>query len=84
MNQIYIKQKGYKTYYRATVSVRTSNRGYLVATMKDLEKVTEYAYYKQPQYNRYILDFVREGKEIHEIGNIGFFTRLAEGGVVSF
>lgn len=74
---MYLKEKGFDSFFKVDFDIRKSNKGYQIATAKSCEEVSKYAYYKSPEYLRYIhILHPQTGMEIHEIGNSGFFEKL--------
>jgi len=76
--KIFVKKYGYNQFYEALVSVRRSNRGYKVATMRDVCEISKSKFYKQDPDVRFIFPMVKNGSEVHEAGNKNFFERIEE------
>ena len=75
--KVYIKRNGFNNFYEADTNIRTSNRGYKIVTLTNVKEVSKYEFYKHGSDERFVLPFVEDGLEIHEIGS-GFVKRLIE------
>ena len=75
--KVYIKRQGFNCFYEANVRIRTSRRGHKIATLKNVKEVSQYEFYKHISDERFVLPFVEDGLEIHEIGS-GFVKMLIE------
>ena len=74
--KVYIKKKGFDQFYEVEVIVRISGRGYKVAALANVAEISKSKFYKQVSDVRFILPTVKNGFEIHEIGNKNFFEKL--------
>ena len=74
--KIFVKKSGFDQFFEAFVSTRTSNRGYTIATLRDVAEISRSKFYKQDNSVRFIFPTVKNGCEIHEIGNKNFFEKL--------
>lgn len=74
--KIFVKKFGFDQFFEAFVSVRTSNRGYKMATLRDVSEVSRSKFYKQDNAVRFVFPAVKNGYEIHEIGNKKIFEKL--------
>ncbi len=68
MKTIYIKISGYDTFFKATFSVRKSNKGNRIAHLEEKMEISKSAYYKVHAENRTIFAG-NLNRDIHEIGN---------------
>lgn len=68
MKTIYIKISGYDTFFKATFSMRKSNKGNRIAHLEEKTEISKNAYYKVPAENRTIFAG-NLNRDIHEIGN---------------
>nr|DAH62342.1 MAG TPA: hypothetical protein [Caudoviricetes sp.] len=76
MKTIYIKEKGYDTYFKARFSVRTSIKGYRIAHLEEKDEISRHAYYSAPVSSRCIRLGAGLDRDIHEIGNAAFMAQL--------
>ena len=74
--KIFIKKGGSEQFFEAFVSLRTSNRGYTIATLRDVSEISRSKFYNQDKAVRFIFPTVKNGYEIHEIGNKNLFEKL--------
>ena len=74
--KIFVKKSGFDQFFEAFVSIRTTNRGYKIATLRNISEISRSKFYKQDDAIRFILPTVKNGYEIHEIGNENFFKKL--------
>lgn len=74
--KIFIKKAGFDQFFEAFVSTRRSNRGYTIATLRDVSEISRSKFYRQDNAVRFIFQAVKNGYEIHEIGNKNFFERM--------
>lgn len=76
----YLKEKGYREYYKVTAHFKKSNRNYKLLIIDNAELISEREYYKQPKAMRFIQDlislYIFEKKYYHEIGNEKWFEAL--------
>ena len=75
--KVYIKQCGLNKFYEAGTSIRISHRGYKIVTLTNVNEISKYAFYKHGSDERFVLPFVENGLEVHEIGS-EFVKRLLE------
>lgn len=73
---IYIKCIGFNDFASAEVSIRNSNKGFKIATLTKVTRISKRKFYDQPEHLRFRLSVLREGYEVHEIGMGDFFDRL--------
>lgn len=73
---IYIKCIGFNDFASAEVSIRKSNKGFKIATLTNVTRISKRQFYNQPEHLRFRLPVLKEGYEIHEIGMGDFFDRL--------
>ena len=76
MKTIYIKEKGYDTYFKARFSVRTSIKGYRIAHLEERAEISKRAYYSEPAASRCIRLGAGLDRDIHKIGNATFMAQL--------
>lgn len=74
--KIFVKKFGFDQFFEAFVSVRTSNRGYKIATLENVSEISKSKFYRQDKSIRFIFPIGKNGYEIHEIGNKKFFEKL--------
>ncbi len=73
---VYVKKRELNEFYKVEYDIHMSNRGYKIAILHDMKKISKYEYYK---YNDiYIPHFIMAviGNEVHEIGNEKFFEKI--------
>ena len=75
--KVYIKQGGCNKFYEADASISTSRRGYKIVTLTNVNEISKHTFYKHSSNERFVLPFVEDGIEVHEIGS-GFVKRLLE------
>lgn len=75
MKTIYIKISGYNTFFKATFSVRKSNKGNRIARLEEKTEISKSAYYKVPAENRTIFAG-NLNRDIHEIGNTALLNLI--------
>ena len=75
--KVYIKQGGFNKFYEADANIRISHREYKIVTLANVKEISKYAFYKHGSDERFVLPFVENGLEVHEIGS-EFVKRLLE------
>lgn len=75
MKTIYIKISGYDTFFKATFSMRKSNKGNRIAHLEEKMEISKNAYYKVPAENRTIFAG-NLSWDIHEIGNTALLNLI--------
>lgn len=75
MGTIYLKIKGYNTFYRigATPPGKTRN-GHIRADIMQIDKISKYEYYKNPSKCRFIVNRIPKNGYFHALkGKSGWF-----------